>query len=166
MLVSYKEKKFLILSVVSLLLDGLISYYLPSYLNSSTIFFPMLTISLIPFLYNKNTKDYYTFCFVLGIIYDLLYSNIFLFHGLLFLILAKINTKILKSIKNSLLLYLILLFINILFYDSILFLLVSFTNYASVSIMDLVLKIRNSLFINTLSVFVYYFLFKKRKVYS
>ena len=77
MLASYKEKKYLIISLITLLIDGIIVYYKPSFFNQLTIFYPMLTISLIPFLYINKANDYYKFSFFLGIIYDLLYSNIF-----------------------------------------------------------------------------------------
>ena len=122
----------------------------------------MLTISLLPFLYNNHPKEYYTLCFIMGIIYDLLYSNLFLLNAFLFLFLAKIDSKILKVVKNNLLLYLLLIILNIILYDSILFLLVYLTKDSIVTITDLIIKIEHSLLFNLLSGFVYYFLGKKQ----
>ena len=160
MLASYKEK--IIISIIIVFLDGIVTYYIPSYFNKINIFYPMLTISLIPFLYSYNIKDYYKLCFIIGIIYDLLYSHLFLFHGLFFLLLSKINIKIMKYFNNSLLLYLFLIILNIVLYDTTLFLLTYLSNYQIILFSDLLYKIRNSLLLNVLSGFVYYFWFKKR----
>lgn len=161
MLVFSKEKKYL-LSIIIIIIDGLISYFNPSYYDNLSYFLPMLTISLIPFLYQDNLKEYYYLCFINGIIYDLFYSNIFLLNAFLFLLLAKIDSKILKLIKSNLLLYLFLIIINIIIYDSILCLLIYLTKYSIVTFQDLIIKIEHSLIINVLSGFVYYFLCRKR----
>ena len=51
--------------------------------------------------------------------------------------------------------------INIIVYDTICFLLVFLTNYEIVTVSDLIYKIKHSLFLNILSVIVFWFLFKK-----
>lgn len=130
-------------------------------MNKLNFFYPMLTISLIPFLCH-NKKKIYLMIFFLGLIYDLLYSNIFLYHVILFLILFTIDEVIIKYFNRSLLLFILLAILNILIYDSITFLLVLLSSYANVTIYDLIYKIKNSILLNILSVFVYYFLFKKR----
>ena len=162
MLVYYKEKKYIIISFIIILLDGLLVYYIPSYFHKLSLFYPMLTISLLPFLYHGNLKNYYKLCFLIGIIYDLLYSNIFLYNAFLFLIMGKIDSKILKFYQDSFFIYFFLVFINICFYDTITFLLVLITSYQSVTFNDLIYKIKNSLLLNILSVFVYYFLCRKK----
>lgn len=161
MLASYKKKKEIILSILVIILDGIISYFVPIYLDNSNYFFPMLTISLLPFLYKNNLKDYYSLCFIIGIIYDLLYSNIFLYNALLFLFLAKIDSKVLKVFKESIALYIILVILNIVLYDGITFLLVTLTKYADLSFASLIYKLKCSMLLNIMSAFVYYFLFKK-----
>ena len=158
MFVSYKE---MIICSVVILLDGIIVYYIPGYFNSINLFYPMLTISLIPFLYSNNSKKYHQLCFILGIIYDLLYSNIFLYHGLMFLLLSKINFKVMKQFNNNLFLYILLAIINIIFYDTCFYLLITLTNYQIVDLASLLYKIKNSLLLNIMSVFIYYFWFKK-----
>ena len=56
MLVSCYEKKYLILSLLVIILDGIIIYYMPSYFNKINYLYPMLMISLIPFIYLDNKK--------------------------------------------------------------------------------------------------------------
>ena len=166
MLVSYKEKRYWIISILVLFLDGIISYYLPSYFNKLSLFYPMLTISLIPFLYSGNKRKYYYFVFILGIIYDLLYCNIFLFNALIFLFLSKIDIKVLKLLKDNFFLYLGLIVLNIVIYDGICFFLLILTKYANYPINHLFYKIEHSLLLNILSGIWFFFIFKKNKIPS
>lgn len=165
MLASLREKK-IIISLFVVMLDGVITYLIPSYFNKLSLFYPMLTVSLIAFLFDGNLKKYYKLCFFLGIVYDLLYSNIFLFNGFLFLLLSKIDSKVMKYVKNSFLFFVILVLFNIIIYDTICFLLILITNYQVVNISDLIYKIEHSILLNILSVFVYFFLFKKTAQYA
>ncbi len=159
MSVYYKEKKYIIISFLAILLDGIIVYFIPSYFNKINYFYPMLTVSLIPFLHKGKNNNYYKFVFILGIIYDLLYSNIFLFNALIFLIISKIDSKILLYINNNLLIYLFLIILNIIIYDGIIFLIIISCNYQLVNFMDYLYKVKNSL-INVLICFVYYFIYR------
>ena len=163
MLVYYKEKKYLIISLLVIVIDGVISYILPSYFNKINYIYPMFTITLIPFLSRNDNKKNIIYIFIIGLIYNLLYSNIFLFHPLVFIILSKIDNLFLKIFKENIISYIMLAIINIVFYDSLYYLLIILTAYQVVSINDLLYKIKNSLPINIMSVFVYYFLVKKTK---
>lgn len=150
--------------ILTILIDGIIVYYIPSYFNSLSYFYPMLTVSLISLLCcYYPLKKYYRICFLIGIIYDLLYSNIFLYHALLFLLLAKINSKVYKFFKESFILKILLIILNIIIYDLIGFMIIKFSYYANVSFMDLFYKISHSLLLNIMLVFVDLFFFKKRK---
>ena len=159
-----KEKKYLIISVLSVILDGIIVYFVPNSYHDLNYFYPMLTISLIPFLYYDNIKDYYKFIFIIGIIYDLFYSNLFLFNSLIFLLLSKINIKMLKIMKNNLLTFILLVIINIISYDLILFLLVSIGNKNFV-INEYLYKISRSLLLNVLISLIYFLVLKRKTTY-
>ena len=162
MLVFYREKKYLIISLVALLLDGILVYVIPYYFNNINIWYPMLTISLLPFLLYDDMKSYYKLCFFIGLLYDLLYSNIFLVHAFIFLLLGKVNSKIMKVLKNNLGLYIFLVILNIIIYDTFFFILMIITKYQVVSISDVIYKIKNSIILNILSSLIYYFLVRKR----
>lgn len=159
----YKEKKLWTSSILIIIFDGILAYYLPSYFDNISLFYPMLTVSLIPFLFYERTKEYYELIFILGLIYDIFYSNIFLFNALIFLLLGKIDIKIMKNFKNNLFMYLLLIITNIILYDIINFFLILITNYSMVNINQLIYKIEHSLLLNILSGFVFYFWFKKSK---
>lgn len=152
--------------LILIILDGLIIYYIPSYFNNINFLYPMLTLSLISVLANNlSLKKYYQTVFIMGIIYDILYSNIFLYNAFLFLLISKINTKIYKVLKHNLFLVILITILNIIIYDTITFLLIKFSSYQSVDFIDLVYKIKNSLLLNILIVFVYYFYFKKKNIH-
>lgn len=78
----------LVIVIFSLLLDGLLTNFLPYMVQNLSFFTPMLTlVSLIliyPF-FKKQLRKYFIICFVSGIVYDLLYTNLLFFNGLLFL---------------------------------------------------------------------------------
>ena len=121
----------------------------------------MFTISLIPFLYKESSKNYLKLLFFLGIIYDLLYSNLFLFHPIIFILLGKVNLRIIQLLKENIFSYMLLIIIDILIYDGIFFLLVLITNYEMVTYMDYFYKIEYSSF-NVWLAFIYYPLLKLR----
>lgn len=166
MLVFYKEKKYLLISLLIIILDGIIMYLVPSYFNKLNNFYPMLTISFIPFVYLTNKKYSYLLIIVIGGIYDLLYSNIFLYNVIVFIILLNLDVKILKYFKANLLLLIIVSLLNIVIYDIIGFLLVMITGYQEVNISDLFYKIEHSIFLNIMLVFVVWFLFKKDFIHA
>ena len=155
----YQEKKYLSISLLVIILDGVITYLIPSYFNKLNYFYPMLTISLIPIFINK--KNYYLYIILLGSLYDLLYSSIFLYHIIIFIILINIDIKIAKYFKYSLLLFLLLSLLNIIIYDGIGFILIIITSYQQVNFYDLIYKIDHSILLNIMSVFVFWFMFKK-----
>ena len=156
MLVFLRENKKRIIIILALLLDGIIVYYYPSY-QKINLFYPMLTISLIAFLTNQKNYN----LFLLGFIYDLLYSNIFFYNAIVFYLLGKMNYFFKRNFNNNIMVYLILTIINIILYDTLTYFFVLITEYHSIAISFLIYKIKNSLILNILVVFVYYFLFKK-----
>ena len=162
MLLFYQERMYLLVSLIVIILDGIIIYLVPSYFNNISYLYPMLTISFIPFLIRKNNSTPYIII-IIGLLYDLLYSNIVLYNVFLFFMLAYINNLISHYFKDSLLLFISLGIINIVIYDTITFLLVIITSYQTITLNDLLYKIENSLLLNIMSIIIFYFLLKKRK---
>ena len=162
MLVYLKEKKIvLIISLILVLLDGLITYLIPLYFNKLNYLYPMLTITFLSFLIKKKSNSSYLIILIIGFIYDILYSNILFYNAFLFITLAYFDNFFLKT-KNSLIKYLLLGIINIIIYDSFTFILILITSYNTVNILDLLYKIKHSLLINIMSIFICYFISKKK----
>ncbi len=152
-----------LVTILTIILDGYITYIYPSYFNNITYLYPMLTLSLIVSI-SSNKDTYLKYSLIIGFIYDLLYSTIFLYNTLIFLMLAKINKKILNSIRESFIIRIILLILNIIIYDSISFLIVYLTKYNDVTFLSLFYKISHSLILNILSLFVISFILKKYRI--
>ena len=85
---------------ISLILDGILTNYLPFLPNNLSLFTPLLTITslvlIYPF-YRKQENNYYITLFITGIIYDLFYTNLLFFHAVIFLILGVIIKWIYKN---------------------------------------------------------------------
>ena len=65
----------IILIILSLLLDG----YLSTIISSSSYFLPLLTLTTIYLIYPKYSKkirSYKLIVIIVGLIYDLLYTNL------------------------------------------------------------------------------------------
>lgn len=90
------------ITILSLILDGLSTNFLPYLVGDLSIFttmFTVVTVFLLYPLFDKDHKRYYLYSFILGIIYDLFYTNLFLYHGLVFLLLAYLTAFIYKSFR-------------------------------------------------------------------
>lgn len=107
----------IIILIISILLDGIINNSIP-YINLS-LFTPLLTlISIIVIypMYKKENKKYLITIFITGIIYDLLYTNLLFYNGVLFLVLGLLNIYINKKIQVNYLTILLILLLNITLY--------------------------------------------------
>ena len=153
-----------ILILITILLDTILSYFIPIYFNKLNYFFPLLTLTLIVFLYGKvKDKYYFRLVFIMGFLYDILFSYIFLFNSLVFLILAKFIKKINKYIRYNVLTNFIIVIVCIFLYDFFLFLLVYLTKYNTVTLKDLFYKFSHSLILNLSFYILLEIIFKNKK---
>lgn len=141
----------IIILVISILLDGILTLYLPYLPGNLSLFTPMLTIvSLIliyPF-YRKKEKNYFITIFLVGLIYDLLYTNLLFYDAVVFLLLGLIIKKIYKdfdvtNIKISL--YIILI---IVIYELLFALFIIIFNLVPMTLSRLIYKITHSILLN------------------
>lgn len=94
----------IIIIFISLYLDGFLTLFLPYLPGNLSLFTPMLTIVsllIIYPLYRKQEKKYFITVFILGIIYDLLYTNLLFFNAIVFLFLGVIIKFIYKNLDVS-----------------------------------------------------------------
>ena len=96
--------------IISFLLDGILTNFLPYMVNDLSYFTPLFTVVSIfliyPF-YQKKEKKYYITVLLLGIFYDLFYTNLLFFNAMLFLMIAFTTKYIYKNLQIG---YLKLLF--------------------------------------------------------
>ncbi len=141
----------IIILIVSLLLDGILSNYLPFLVNDLSLFTPLLTLVSIfliyPFFKKKETL-YFVIVFFLGMIYDLFYTNLLFFNAVLFLCMALITMYIYKNLEVNALKLLIYLIIIIASYESLTGLILFIYNIVPVTIPKVLYKITHSLILN------------------
>ena len=82
----------IIILIISFILDGVLTNFLPYGVENISLFTPLLTIVALVVIYNffyHEEKKYYILSFIVGILYDLFYTNLLFLDGLLFLLIAK-----------------------------------------------------------------------------
>lgn len=88
-------------SVLSLLLDGIIS----KYIISNTLFIPLFTIMalIIIYPYFHVSYKYFRYCAILGLLYDIAYMNTIFYNFFVFMLLAYIISFFYYLFSNTLL---------------------------------------------------------------
>jgi len=138
-----------IIILITIIIDFLISYFIPIYFNNLNIFYPMLTLTFLIYYFKKTTnKKYLKIVLITGLLYDILFSYLFLFNTIIFLLFSKILIKIDKVIRYNYLISILLLILFIFLYDFILFILIYISKYNTISFYDLIYKFKNSLILN------------------
>ena len=141
----------IVIMILSLLLDGLLTNYLPYLVNDLTYFTPLLTLTsifIIYPLYRKKEKEYFISIFILGLVYDLLYTNLLFFNAVLFVFIGFIIRFIVKNFELSYVKIIIYMVLIVIFYESLTVLFLGLYNIVPVSINKLIYKILQSLILN------------------
>ena len=152
-----------IIMVLSLLLDGILSNFTSYMKGDLTLFYPMLTlVSLIviyPF-FQKNKKRYLLSAFILGIGYDLFYTNLFIFNGVIFVIMAFLIIFIYKNIPTNFLTIILYTVVVIISYEVLTSLIFIIFNLEKITLIDILYKIGHSLILNIIYVELTYLIIK------
>lgn len=140
-----------IILIVSLLLDGILTNYLSYMVSDLSLFTPLLTVTslvlICPFFY-KEKKKYLIYSFVIGFAYDLFYTNLLFFNGLIFLLLGFIILKLYKIFGTGYIKALIGIVITIVLYETLTACGIVVFNLVPVTFEKLVYKITHSLLLN------------------
>ena len=141
----------IIILISSLFLDGLLTNYLPYLVNDLSLFTPLFTVVSIfliyPF-YRKKDNKYYLTVFITGIIYDLLYTNLGVLNGVLFLLIGITSKYIHKYFEPSIIKLAINIIIIISIYESLMGLILFIFQLVPVTIPKISYKITHSLLMN------------------
>ena len=141
----------IIIMTISLLLDGLLTNYLPFLVNDLSFFTPLFTlisIFIIYPLYRKKEKKYFISIFILGMLYDLLYTNLLFFNAVLFVFIGFIIRLIIKNFELSYMKIILYIVIVVVSYESLTLFFLGIFNIIPISINRLIYKITHSLLIN------------------
>ena len=151
-------KKILII-ISSFILDIILSNVLPFMKGDLSIFtslFVPITIYLIyPFYKNQKLK-YYIESFIIGIIYDLIFTNLLFFDGVIFLIISLVSVKIYKNFLVDKYKNIMYVFLIIILYEFLVASIFLIFNLVPISFYDFIYKISHTLLINVVYGFLLY----------
>ncbi len=150
----------IIIIIISLILDGLLTNFFPFTIGNLSIFTPLLTIvslfSIYPF-YLKNSNKYYMIAIIMGIVYDLFYTNLLFLNGILFLILSIMIKYLYKNFEVNHLNIILYVIILITIYEGLQAGLIIIFNLVPMSFSKLFYKISHSLLLNIIYAEILYF---------
>lgn len=150
--------------LISLFLDiGLSNLIETSYQNIN-YFFPLILISSFPIIYLliKNKKLFFIIIISLGLIYDTLYSDIFLLNTYYFTLYALFLNIFYKNKKANLLNVIIISTLGFIIYDIYIFFILIFLNYSLFTINYLSYKLIHSFIINFIYILLSVLILKSR----
>lgn len=140
-----------IIIFLSLILDGILTNYLPFMESDLSFFTPLLTITslvLIYPLYYKKKKKYLVTVFILGIIYDLFYTNLLFLDGLIFLSLGFVIEKIYQLFGSSYIKVIVTILLIIILYELLNVSIFMIFNLVPITIEKIIYKISHSILLN------------------
>ena len=152
-----------VILIVSFLLDGLLTNYLPYLVQDLSLFTPMFTITSIFLIYpffRKQELKFFIILFLVGILYDLFYTNLLFFNGSMFVILGFISYYIQKNFDFGFFNNIVFVIIMISSYEIITCLFLWIYNIVPVSFSGLFYKISHSLLLNIIYMEGVYYLVK------
>ena len=151
----------IIIIAISLILDGILSNYLPYLVNDLSLFTPLFTlvsISLLYPYYRKKEKHFFIMIFITGFVYDLFYTNLLFVNGLLFLLIAYISKLIYRNYEIDYLKLIIYIALVVVVYETTTVLIILVFNLVPVTLTKLLYKISHSLILNIIYGELIYFI--------
>ena len=152
--------------ILSFLFEGAFSVLLPIY---NSFFLPLFTVTSFVILYpyfNKYDSPFFIFCIVIGLCYDIIYTNTIFIHAMIFLILGYFISLFYRIISYRIWSCFFILISSIMVYRIMSFLLLAITGYISFDILRLFHSIYSSILINVLYAFLLYGILKLLQRYK
>ena len=148
---------------ISLILDGILTNYLPYLVNDLSLFTPLLTLVAIIIIYPFYRKDelkYYVIAFIVGVLYDLFYTNLIFFNGVLFFTIAYTSSRITKNVTMNTVNLLLETIGMIVLYEVLTGLALFTYHVVPVTVYKVWYKIIHSLLLNVIYVEIVYWILK------
>ncbi len=149
----------ILITLISLILENIFNLYL----NEFKYFTPLFTILSLIFVYpyfKNSKKDFFLFSFILGLVYDLFFTNFYVLNSILFLIISIVIYYILNKKDYSLRYIIVTCIVSILLYNLLLFLILNFFNYVNYSLLDFSYILKYFIIGNILYIVILYLILK------
>ena len=149
---------------ISIILDIITSNIITTTYQNINYFFPMILVSSIPITYSliKNKKIFLIILIILGLIYDLLYSDIFLINTYYFILYYLFLHVFYQNRKTNYFNIILISVLGFIIYDIYVFLILILLDYSYFEIEYLYYKIFHSFILNFLYVIISIIILKSR----
>ncbi|WP_413854736.1 rod shape-determining protein MreD [Candidatus Ruminimicrobium bovinum] len=153
----------ILIGIISLILEVILSNFLPYLNNNLSLFTPMFSIVSLFFIYSFFKKDkyrYFIFSFIFGFVYDLFFTNLLFFNGILFLAIAFLITLLYENLEINFLNIILEIVIIITVYELLTVFIILIFNLVPITPLKVLYKISHSLIINIIYGEILYFIIK------
>ena len=149
--------------IVSFLLDGIISNLIPFSITDPSYFKTIYTVVSLVIMYNyfDNKKKYLIILIILGLLFDIVYTNTFLVNVIIFITLYIILIKIDYQIPTNIITINIKSIICISFYHILTYIILLLSHYSSYNINFLLLIIVRSIIMTIIYTSISYLILNK-----
>ena len=149
---------------VTLLLDIFLSFFISLSYQNINLFFPSIMIVSIPVFFHltRSKKVFFLTLFIIGMIYDTLFSDIFLINTYYYLLFGFLIYIFYEQHDVSLVNILLFFMVGIFLYDIFVFFVLIFTGYSIFSFYDLIYKLERTFLLNFMYLILSVFIFKSR----
>lgn len=141
----------IILLVFSLIMDGILTNFLPYGVGNLSLFTPATTIValiIIYIFYYHKDKNYLITCAVCGIIYDLLYTNLVFLDALIFTFIGYLVIQGYKNTGFNYMWVFIYVLLGIILYETSFAVVIAIFNLVPMTLDRLLYKISHTLLFN------------------
>ena len=146
--------------LISFLLDGILSIYLYKLI-------PLFTLtSIVIASYYKKADSLIKYTVLIGILYDVVYTNTIILNSIIFFFLSLLLIKLNKKFNKN---YFNILFINtiiITLYLVVTYIILVLFNYLNFNIIYMTISILKSLIINNIYISFLYLIMHKKRFYA
>ncbi|MBQ3475377.1 MAG: hypothetical protein IJH20_04340 [Bacilli bacterium] len=123
-------------------------------IKRNSLFLPLFSLMSILFIEKKDKYKYLLKVSIIGIIYDIFYSNFYILNGIIFFLLGLITYYFYKKYKPSIIINTLYALFLIVSYQLLLFLIYNITKYRIINISELIFIIYHYLIINIIYVLI------------
>jgi len=137
--------------IISFLLDGIIS----NYIDFNSYFIPLFSLmSLV--LINKKEENYYGYAILLGILYDISYTDTLFLNCFVFLLISSLIMKLFRLFNTNILSSILIGILSIISYRILTYFILSIIGYLNFSLKNLFISIITSIPINIIYICLIY----------
>ena len=150
-------------TIISFLLDGLLSNYMSINIIDPSCFRTIYSVISLVIIFNyfDNDTKFLKILLIIGILFDIVYTNTFLLNIIIFLIIYLINKKINIFIPNNLFTINLKSFLSITIYHTLSYIILLLANYQNYPFKYLLLILSRSIIMTIIYTTISYLLIKK-----